>query len=145
MVVRDGRLFENEVADVVFEILGSRTSLFEYRKGGNPSAVTLGTRTSPLPAPFAVQVPDTDTMFLAPAAPRGVADLPAAAKVVWRGDWNRLGLEASEIASILASQTLTPGLGLHQSNLPAAVYWADGVAGATDSDLRFRGNAPTIL
>lgn len=145
LVLRDGRLFEREVPRVVFRELGSEVTLVEYRKRGNPTAYNTDDGPLLLPAPHAVRIPDATTMFLAPAPPRTVRDMPAVAKVTWEPSWNRLDLSYTELASIIAGQTLGPGLGLHQRTLPAPIYWADGVAGATDSDLRFRGNAPVVM
>ncbi len=145
LVLRDGRLFERELPHVVFQALGSNVTLVEYRKRGNPMAYRAGGGRLMLSAPFAVRVPESTTMFLAPAPPRSARDLPAIAKVAWEESWNRLELSHADIASIVAGQTLSPGLGLHQRTLPAPIYWADGIAGASDTDLRFRGNAPVVM
>ena len=78
-------------------------------------------------------------MFLVTAPPRNERALQAVAKVTWRSGWNGLQLEPSQIASVLTASATAPGLGLHSRHLPAAIYWADGIAGANDHDLRFRG------
>ena len=65
--------------------------------------------------------------------------LPAVTKITWRNDWNGLGLPPSQIASVLTASATAPGLGFQARNLPASIYWADGIAGSSDQDLRFRG------
>ena len=50
MVLRDGRLFENENGYLYREALETDVSLFEYRKRGNPQIVNAGDRRDrPLP------------------------------------------------------------------------------------------------
>lgn len=145
MVLRDGRVFERESADVFFRAIGDSVTILEYRKGGNPPAARTTDPPSCMTAPYAVQVRNTNTLFLAPTPPRNANTLPSVAKVTWRLGWNRLGLTPADIASTLAAQTVMPGLGPHRRTLPAPIYWADGIAGADDTDLRFRGNAPVWM
>ena len=47
-----------------------------------------------------------------------------------------------DLAEILVALTYAPGLGSRRSRFPAPIYWADGIAGANDRDLRFRGQQP---
>lgn len=142
VVIRDGRLFERESTAAFSRALGNPFLLVEYRKRRNPPTMTLMPSVQPLDGPYAVRVPNASTLFLAPAPSRSAVNLPNVAKVTWRSNWNQLDWTAEQIASFLVSQTLTPGLGLHRRTLPAALYWADGIAGADDTNLRFRGNAP---
>jgi len=139
VVLRDGRLFKNESFSVYEEAFRSNFSLFEYRKRGNPQIIKLGRKPSAVLEPIAAMVPGESTMFIVVASPRTQRDLPGVAKVSWRERWNGLGLEPHSLATILAVSATAPGLGLHPRHLPAAIYWADGVAGASDEDLRFRG------
>ena len=78
-------------------------------------------------------------MFISTTPPSRENALANIFKVTWHPKRNRLNLESSEIAEILISSSAAPGLGLHPHHLPAAIYWADGIAGASDVDLRFRG------
>jgi hypothetical protein len=139
VVLRDGRLFENEDVSLYGRLLRANVSVFEFRKRGNPQIVR-GVHPRALPGgPFAAILPDTSTMFIATTAPRDDRSLASIAKVTWRDEWNGLQLQPNDIAKLLASSATAPGLGLHPRQLPAAIYWADGIAGANDEDLRFRG------
>ena len=139
VVLRDGRLFENEDGSLYGEILRAKVSLFEFRKRGNPQIVR-SVQNPDLPGiPIAAVLPDASTMFITATAPRDDRSLASVAKVTWRDEWNGLRLKPNDIAKLLASSAAAPGLGLHPRHLPAAIYWADGIAGASDADLRFRG------
>lgn len=81
MVLRDGRVFERESADVFFRALGESVTILEYRKGGNPLAARTTDKPSGVTAPYAEQVPNTNTLFLAPTPPRNPDTLPSVAKV----------------------------------------------------------------
>ena len=91
MVIRDGRLFENEDASLYSESLQTDVSLFEYRKRGNPQFVRTGQKPVSPNAPFAAALPDTSTMFLVTALPRNERTLQAVTKVTWRREWNGSG------------------------------------------------------
>jgi len=138
VVLRDGRVSENEDA-ALYSKYFERMSLFEYRKKGNPQIVFQGNPVTVVTHPAAALVPETTTMFVTSTPPRSTNDLAAVAKVSWRPSWNGLALEASELATLLLASALAPGLGLRPHKHPAAIYWADGIAGASDDDLRFRG------
>jgi hypothetical protein len=60
-------------------------------------------------------------------------------KLTWTAEANPIGLTPAEIANHVLSHCHAPGLGLHAHRLPSAIYWADGIAGSDDFDLRFRG------
>ena len=139
VVLRDGRMFENEESALYEEILGTPVSLFEFRKRGNPQIIYIDQKKSPIDKPIAVQVPETTTMFLVTSAPRNKYSLPFVSKVTWNPQWNSLGLTPLEISTILTASAAAPGLGIQPRLLPAAIYWADGIAGASNDDLRFRG------
>lgn len=89
--------------------------------------------------PFAGKVPGARTMFLVSAPPRLPDQLPNVLKLAWDDDMNGLQLDAASIAELVTASAAAPGLGLHPHHLPAALYWADGIASASDHDLRFRG------
>lgn len=139
MVLRDGRTFENENGRLYQDILGPNVSYFEYRKRGNPQIIYPNGQHVKTAGAIAALLPDNNTLFVVTVPPRNDRMLSSVAKVVWRDDWNNLGLEPVEIASILATSATAPGLGLHSRHLPTPIYWADGIAGANDKDIRFRG------
>jgi hypothetical protein len=143
MVLRDGRLFEGETAEAYQQSFRGPVSLFEYRKRGNPQIAGRTFTGVALAGPYAALVPETRTMFVASSPARSEAILPGVAKVTWKHGWNQVGIDPVDLASTLVALAATPGLGMHRRSLPAPIYWADGIAGADESDLRFRGNAPT--
>lgn len=139
IVFRDGRLFEKETPASYFNIFGDNTSLFEYRKNGNPQVVKMHQFPKPITHPFACRVPGTNTIFISSCPVRDNYTLPNIAKVTWLNEWNRLGLNINEISTILVALSLSPGLGMNPRYLPAPIYWADGISKSSLSDLRFRG------
>lgn len=139
IVLRDGRLFENEEIATYAGLFGDSVSVFEYRKRGNPQLVTIGDEIGCVDYPVGAMVEGCETMFLVACPPRNEQALSFVAKISWRPEWNRLGCTNEELARFLVASTTSPGLGLQPRNLPAAIYWADGVAKTNESDLRFRG------
>jgi hypothetical protein len=139
MVLRDGRMFSNEDSNLYSRELGATVSLFEFRKRGNPQII-LSDMSNMVPnIPIAAMIPGEQTMFITTAPPRSQNDLPAVSKVTWHKKWNRIELTTGEVGRLLSTSATAPGLGLHARHLPAPIYWADGLAGANDEDLRFRG------
>ena len=147
LIVRDGRVFESENVEDYRRDLNSPVTLVEIRKRGNP----------PLLLGEEWQLPKRPTVAWLPEVVGGslgfLVTLPQSAKnefdgviKIWMSDeWDGMGLGRERLARILAAQTLTPGLGPSQRFLPAPIYWADGIAGASDDDLRFRGQPVTAL
>lgn len=139
LVLRDGRLFENEDVGLYTSSLGGRVSLVEYRKRWNPQVVR-GVDEPAVPSgEFSAVLTGGSTMFVCSCRPRSSMSLPELAKVTWRKEWNQLGLSAPELGRMLAASATAPGLGMHPRQWPASLYWADGIAGASELDLRFRG------
>ena len=137
LVLRDGRLFENERYETYSDVLKCEVSVVEIRKRHNPQVVDGENRS--IRAPWAGIVTKTNTMFISTTPPAPANALANVLKVTWHPTRNRLNLEPSEIAEILISSSAAPGLGQRPHHLPSAIYWADGIAGASDEDLRFRG------
>ena len=147
LVVRDGRVPESEDVEAYLRGFDGPVTLVELRKRGNP----------PLLLGEECQLPKRPTVAWLPEAVGGslgfLVTLPQSAKnefdevmKIWmRDEWDGMGLGRERLARILAAQTLTPGLGPNQRRLPAPIYWADGIAGASDDDLRFRGQPVTAL
>ena len=147
LIIRDGRVFEAENVDDYTRDLGAPVTLVELRKYGNPPLLL--DRDALLPTGPVVgwlpQVPNGTLGFLVtlPNSTQERFDNPLK---VWMPDaWDGLRLGRERLARILYAQTLTPGLGLRRRRLPAPVYWADGIAGASNSDLRFRGQCAVDL
>lgn len=136
IVLRDGRLFERETG-WTYRQLGDSVTLIEFRKDGNPPMVR---GRAPVDGPAAGTVPDVHTMFIS-TTPARTGQLATVGKVTWRPNWNELELSPDQITELLVALARAPGLGLHDRFLPAPLYWADGIAGASDRDLRFRGQA----
>ena len=147
LVIRDGRQFEKENSDFYRRGLGGPVSLVELRKYGNPPLLIGDDAVTPS-QPAVAWLPDTpgeSIGFMVTLPRRDRDEFDRVTKVRLPDSWDELKLGRDRLAHILAAQTLTPGLGLHPRYLPAPIYWADGIAGATDSDLRFRGQSVTQL
>ncbi len=154
LVLRDGRVPEPSAADDYLEDLGAPSTLVGIRRFDNPPLL-LGDLAADLTtddAPGAgAWPPETPAIGWLPGVAGGAVGFlvtyPQAAndefdnvtRVEVRDDWNQLDLSRHHLARILAAQALTPGLGLHRRVMPAPIYWAHGIAGASESDLRFRG------
>lgn len=147
LVLRDGRVPESEDVEAYRRGFDGPVTLVELRKRRNPPLLLGKERL----------LPNHPTVAWLPEAVGGslgfLVTLPQSAKnefdevmKIWmRDEWDGMGLGPERLASILAAQTLTPGLGPNQRRLPAPIYWADGIAGASDDDLKFRGQPVTAL
>lgn len=141
LVIRDGRLFERENADSYRRDLGGPVTLVELRKHGNPPLLT-GQDSKPPDRPCIAWVgvgAEESVGFMVTLSRASHGDFDSVLKVRMVREWDGLALGRDRLARILAAMTMTPGLGLHARKLPAPIYWADGIAGASDTDLRFRG------
>lgn len=147
LVIRDGRVFESENVDDYTRDLGAPVTLVELRKYGNPPLLLDRNAHLPL-GPMASWLPQVGNGTLGflvtlPNSTQERFDIPLK---IWMPDaWDGLGLGPERLARILYAQTLTPGLGIRRRRLPAPIYWADGIAGASDNDLRFRGQCAVDL
>ena len=65
-------------------------------------------------------------------------------KIHRRDEWNELSLQSRDFDAIITALVHAPGLGNKERSLPAPIYWADGIAGASENDLRFRGQKKQI-
>jgi hypothetical protein len=147
LVLRDGRLFEKETESTYLNPFLGRASLLEIRKGGNPTCFVQDGAQSRLPTePVWAMVPQSQTGFLVTYPMRKQNSLDRVLKVSWKADWNKLGLSPEQIGDVLTRLATAPTLGLRRAALPVPIYWADGIAGANNDDLRFRGQRTrTIL
>ena len=142
MIVRDGRVFESEnVNDYMYE-LGTAVTLVELRKNGNPPLL-LGpeARLPTRPTVGWLSEPTGGSLGFLVALPSNgnYNGFGSVLKIWMQQAWDGMRLGPELLARILFAQTLMPGLGLRHRRLPAPIYWADGIAGASDDDLRFRG------
>ena len=141
LVVRDGRVFESERAEDYRRDLGGPVTLVELRKYNNPPLL-LGDDLELPTRPVIGWLRETvggSLGFLVTLPRSGEGAFGSVLKLWMHQDWDGIHLGPEQLARVLFAQTLTPGLGLQRRKLPAPVYWADGIAGASDEDLRFRG------
>lgn len=146
LAIRDGRLFEGEEFRLYRDALGLPLSLVECRKGGNP-ALFFSTSSGPrLPAAATwATTRRGNSGFLVTNPMRARKTMDRVLKISWQEAWDGLSLGPAGIGSALTALSFTPGLGLRRRTMPAPIYWADGIAGADDSDLRFRGQRIAAL
>lgn len=137
IMLRDGRIPERELISHWLDCFGGNIVVIEVRKRGNP--ILLETETLALRTPYAVQVQSSNTVLATASAPIDPAAVPEPLKLTWTDQSNRINITATEIANHVMAHCHAPGLGLHSHRLPSAIYWADGIAGADETDLRFRG------
>ena len=147
LVIRDGRVFESENVDDYTRNLSAPVTLVELRKYGNPPLL-LGRDADLPPGPVVGWLPQVGngTLGFLVSLPNSTQKRFDNPLKIWMPDaWDGLRLGPERLARILYAQTLTPGLGVRRRRLPAPVYWADGIAGASDDDLRFRGQCAVDL
>lgn len=140
VILRDGRMFENENVEIYKRYLGFKISFIEYRKRGNPTIIASQNGKLKKICSSTVNVPGTHTLFTT-SFKSSLSGKPATAKIVLSEKSNLLNLTYSDVSNFLAASTASPSLGLKARNLPAAIYWADGIAGISINDLRFAGQA----
>ena len=145
LVIRDGRLFESEIAEDYLRTFNGKTTLIEFRKYNNPPILINGQ----LPDSPALVWDSTQynelTGFLSTLPQGHKNEFDRVFKIHSQSRWNGCGFSMHQIGQILTALSVAPGLGLHPKALPSPIYWADGIAGASDSDLRFRGQNVTHL
>jgi len=141
VIFRDGRYFENDEILISKEIFADRISIFEYRKRGNPQVFKMSDQDEPIfmDKPYAVIIPNANTIFLTPLEKQKAKSLPRVAKITWKNNWNGLQMQPKDVAELIFNSSRAPGLGLWPRHLPACIYWADGIATTSQVDLRFRG------
>lgn len=147
LIIRDGRLTDKELASTYLEGFSSKTAMIELRKRGNPIIIDKDTPSipnSPISLSVKTESPNTHVVFSC-TNPHVKFGFPQILKFHWRDDW--VGSEWTSDDILITTQALcsAPGLGNGQHTLPAPIYWADGIAGASDTDLRFRGHNATNL
>ena len=139
LVIRDGKKLKNESDNIYHEKLTSKLTFLELKKRGNPQIVQHNNGAKLQTSPCAVIIPGSLTMYLITKAPTKFDNFPSILKVNWKEKLNKLKLSPKDIAGILTTSSAAPGLGSKEHYLPAAIYWADGIAKTNERDLRFRG------
>lgn len=144
-VLRDGRLFERESFQNYLGNSQFPTTLVELRKYNNPPLLPSGDSgvKSPVFALDRLSPSSCKTGYFVPLQQPN--RFGRCLKVHWQREWNQLNLGSKQIGEILIALTYAPGLGNRARVLPAPIYWADGIAGANDEDLRFRGQCTIRL
>lgn len=139
VVMRDGRPFKHENPILYSETLKCRVTFLEYRKRNNPQLVVYDDKPVAINEPFAAIVPGCNTMFLISQPSRNQTTLPRITKIHWENRYNGLNLEPEDIAQLIIASSAAPSLGCQPHIDPAAIYWADGIAGMDNIDTKFRG------
>lgn len=147
LALRDGRFFENENPALYREELGTRVELLELAKHNNPPLLESMAGGAPKPPRGAVAGVhgSGEWVYLLPGVTQEVGGLESVLKFRRRRGGDSADFGDRELAEILVALTYAPGLGSRRSRFPAPIYWADGIAGASDTDLRFRGQRAAIV
>lgn len=134
-VIRDGRCPHNEKHSTYRELLPEgKTTFVEYQKRGNP--LMLENAGQPQPGTFAQRPNSKDTyLFTARAPQQGMITNTCR----FRTPINDLGYSPAQICEILTAQCFVPTLSFQPSSLPAPIYWADGIASLSYTNLQFSG------
>ena len=139
VIFRDGRWPDGVDRDYVFQAFGKAVSLVEVRKRGNPLIWT-GPNYTPPPSDFwGRHDAQATSVFLSPEGSPKAGGSGRVIKLAWNRSDDRLDLGAGGIVAMALGGRYGSTLGVRIPSLPAALYWADGIAGASDADLRFRG------
>ena len=149
LVMRDGRLFERENHALYHKGFDLPVSLIEVRKRKNPPILTREFPGIPDKIMFSEISRNLDHdshiafMVTLPTAKK--ERFGQVLKIHWRDEWNGLSLQSRDLAAIITALVYAPGLGNKERTLPAPIYWADGIAAASNIDLRFRGQQTTHI
>jgi hypothetical protein len=142
LIIRDGRLFENENSRFYRESFPSSVTLVEIRKRRNPLLFNPDTRITfqtPRYGQMSSSSVGHNVGFMMPLPINSQSGLPTTLKIHWRDDWDGMRLGSEYLPKVLYALTKAPGLGMRPHTLPAPIYWADGIAAASDKNLKFRG------
>jgi hypothetical protein len=142
LMLRDGRLFEEEMANDYIKHFKGCVTLVEVRKRRNPLMVSSRTLQLPLYPTYGI-VGNTrrhENVVYMNSCPKVLeGGLPTTLKLTWRDEWDGMRLGSNMIAKYVYALCLSPGLSASKRILPAPLYWADGIAEASDQNLKFRG------
>lgn len=135
IVIRDGRCPKTESIDIYKNTLPKgRSTFIEYIKKGNP-IMCKGTEQ---PDAATLCIPKNSShafIFTAKAPQKGM--LTNTVKFFSRHNELRYTLE--QLGEILSSLCFSPKLSFQPSSLPSPIYWADGIASRSYTNLQFSG------
>lgn len=147
LIIRDGRLTPQEHAETYLNGFSRDTAMIEIRKNGNPiicNLESLSVAESLVSFIVETKTPKTHVVFSC-TNPSAKIGFPKTLKFHWEEQWVGSAWTTDHILEVIQAMCSAPGLGLGNHTLPAPIYWADGIAGASDTDLRFRGHVVTKL
>lgn len=135
VVIRDGRFPSSESVNFYKQLLPKeRSILIEYVKNGNP---IMEENLQQPPTATLCTIPDSSDGFLFPAQAPQKGCLTNTVKFFSRV--NNLNYSREQIAEMLCSLCLAPKLSYQPSSLPAPIYYADGIASLSYTNLQFAG------
>ena len=135
IAIRDGRCPKNETLEFYKNLLPQgRSVLIEYAKKGNP--MMLNGNQQPNAATLCTLPGSSDGFLFTAKAPQKEC-LTNTVKFFSRH--NELGYTTQQLAEILCSLCFAPKLSFQPSSLPAPIYWADGLASLSMTNLQFAG------
>jgi len=135
IVFRDGIRPKHETLSLYREFLPTgRSCLVEFAKQGNP----LFLKDNAPPQPGTLAIPEgTETGFIYPITSPVPGVLTNTVKFF--SPLNNLGYSLNQIAELITALCYAPKLSFQPSSLPAPIYWADGLAGLSATNLQFGG------
>lgn len=132
IVMRDGRMFKNESLKP-WERLVSKEQLTYLEVIKNPTPILYGKHR--IQAPL-VTLEGCNDGFLCPIWNR-MAEQGHTRRIRIKRNPSKHSMH--QIAELLTATCYQPRLGPHPTLHPSPIYWADGFAGASDTQLQFRG------
>jgi hypothetical protein len=134
MVLRDGRLFENENPDLYTQFFGEQHTLVEVVKHPVP-LMLVGKNCAPAGT---MCIPKGSIFFFvltSRSKNRSEVNLPLKIRVVHDG----LEMGQHRVGQIIAGLSFAPTLGLNPTRSPVPIYWANGFASMSETNHQFSG------
>lgn len=135
VVIRDGRCPHNELIGTYKKLLPEGRSIFiEYTKKGNP--ILVDDNQQPKPGTMAVPSGSAEAFLFTARSPQK-AMLTNTTR--FRCRINDMDYTLEQIGAMLISLCFAPKLSMQPSSLPSPIYWADGIASISNTNLQFAG------
>lgn len=135
LAFRDGTRPKHERLEVYLDLLpAERSTLVEISKSGNPLFVD--NNTAPLPGSYGI-AKQSEKMLLYPVTSPQPDVLTNTVKLF--SAHNGLNYTLRQLCEITVALCHAPKLSFQPCSLPAPIYWADGLAGLSNSNLQFAG------
>jgi hypothetical protein len=135
LVFRDGVRPKYERLEVYLDVLPKdRSILIELSKKGNP--LFIDNDVAPLPGCYGI-AEQSDKVFLYPVVAPQTDVLANAVKLF--SAHNGLNYTLEQLCEITVALCHAPKLSFQPCSLPAPIYWADGLASLSNSNLQFGG------